>query len=361
MMTKEDLIEEINENYKEIEAILQVVPQGYANHLRPTLETCVKLFWLLKYDKEFIWINDKKQEEFNLNEAIKDTRFSKFFSPLIISDMHSIRLLGNDRTHAESKRLNAGELNELFERLKRIIKEMEKVLGCPIIKSSTINEPNLQPLNETSSNQSNETNALLNKTVKHWVYGKGKIIKIVGDRMIVQFAQKQEEYGMESLKNGFLKVVDINKTAVEAKTRTYAPNIQEVKKAVGLIDVVESDEENVKSISKFNAIRLFKNGGLNILSKNCTFASKNSMSYLYWANPKIDLLENDWWLILNDNINGKLHLFMIPRNSLQVEMIKVRSDKPHLIDLQILFNDDRFTDTRSNIQFSKWHVKTLTY
>lgn len=346
MITKEDLIEEINENYKEIESILQVVPQGFANHLRPTLEACVKLFWLIKYDEEFIGVNN----QFNLNEAIKDERFSKFFSPFIISDMHSIRLLGNGRTHVESKRLNASELNELFERLKRIIKEMEKVLGCSIIKflQEETTTPNLD-------------NPLLNKIVKHWIYGEGKIIKITGERMTVQFAKKQEEYGQESLKNGFLKLVDTQKTKVEPITpRTYSPNILEVKQAL-TPTFISPNEISSKSISKFDSIRRFKNSGLNISSKNCTFASKNSMSYLYWANPKTDLLENDWWLILNDNINYKLHIFKIPANSLDVDMIKVRADKPYLIDLQILFDDDHFTDSRSNIQFAKWYIKTLSY
>ena len=132
MPTKEELIAVINNKYKSIETVLQNIPEGCEDSLRPTLEACVKLFWKVKYDKEPIWTNGYK-EEFNLNEAIKSEKFSSFFSPLMISDMHTIRLLGNKTIHSDSKKLTASELRELFERLGKIIKEMERVLGFPII------------------------------------------------------------------------------------------------------------------------------------------------------------------------------------------------------------------------------------
>ena len=328
--------------------------------MRPTLEACVKLFWLVKYNKEPVWINNNGREEFILQKAIDNEKFSEFFSPFIISDMHSIRVLGNKTVHPDTQRLNANEINELVNRLRRIIGEIEKVLGFSIIQEEP-ESSNTQTSIETKTVVSAPIDPLLNKTVKHWIYGEGKIIKVVGDRMTVQFAKKQEEYSKESLRNKFLKLVDTKNPKVELSTpRTYAPNIHTVKQVVKPA-VTDDNKISVKSISKFNAIRLFKNSGLNILSKNCTFASKNSMSYLYWANPKTDLLEDDWWLILNDNINYKLHAFKIPANSLDVDMIKVRADKPYLIDLQLLFDDDHFTDTRSNIQFVKWYIKTLNY
>ena len=364
MMTKEDLIQYINNKYQRMEKLLKDVAEDCEDSLRPMLEACVKLFWLVKYDKEPVWVNNGR-EEFNLQKAIDSEKFSSFFSPFIISDMHSIRLLGNKTVHPNAQRLSASEISELVERLRRIIRETEKVLGCSIIK--LIQEEAIKPIPkktiEIMGEVSTPTNPLLNKTVKHWIYGEGKIIKIVGDRMTVQFAKRQEEYGQESLKNGFLKLVDTQKPKVApSNPRTYAPNIPEIKQVIKPTSVItECNESPIKSISKFDAIRLFKNSGLNILSRNCTFASKNSMSYLYWANPKTDLLEDDWWLILNDNINYKIHIFKISANSLDVDMIKVRADKPYLIDLQILFDDDRFTDTRSNIQFAKWYIKTLTY
>lgn len=350
MMTSKDLLlKRINDKYQTVEQVLQSVPKASADSLRSILEACVKLVCLIKFEK------DPNKRGFSLSSEINGAEFAKLFSPLTISDMNAIKDLGNESLHNNIDKgniegLSASELIELFERLKKIIRETEKILGFSIIK--LFQEEKTTPKPE---------NPLLNKMVKHWIYGEGKIIKVVDGRMTVQFAKKQEEYGQESLKNGFLKLVDTQKTKVEPTTpRTYAPNIPEVKQALNTT-VITPNEIHSKSISKFDAIRRFKNSGLNILSKNCTFASKNSMSYLYWANPKTDLLENDWWLILNDNINYKLHIFKIPANSLDVDMIKVRADKPYLIDLQILFDDEHFTDTRSNIQFAKWYIKTLSY
>ena len=363
-ITKEQLIDNINTNYQQIERILQVVPAGCANNLRPILEACVKLFWLIKYDKDPVWINSRGKEEFILHEAIKDERFSKYFSPLLISDMHTIRSLGNNNTHNTATNLTASEVNELFDRLKKIITEIEKILGFPIIQlvQTKVDLSPTTPQSMETIKHDTPIHPLLHKNVKHWVYGEGKIIKIVGDRMIVQFSKKQEEFGQDSFKNGFLKLTDSQKSKIESTTpRTYAPNTPEIKQVIKPTVITDYNETAIKSIGKFDAIRLFKNNGLNILSRNCTFASKNSMSYLYWANPKTDLLEDEWWLILNDNINYKLHIFKIPANSLDINMIKVRADKPYLIDLQILFDDDDFTDTRSNIQFAKWYIKTLSY
>ena len=81
MYTKEELIKIINKKYQSIETILQTIPEGGEDSLRPTLEACVKLFWKAKYDKDFIWVSNGK-EEFNLNEAIKNEKFSllKIFS-----------------------------------------------------------------------------------------------------------------------------------------------------------------------------------------------------------------------------------------------------------------------------------------
>jgi hypothetical protein len=113
---------------------------------------------------------------------------------------------------------------------------MEKILGFLIIPAIQKEVPKhdivaQNPIATVEVEPS--TNPLLNKTVKHWIYGEGKIIKIVGDRMTVQFAKKQEEYGQESLKNGFLKLVDTQKPKIAPSTpRTYAPNIPEIKQVV---------------------------------------------------------------------------------------------------------------------------------
>ena len=103
-------------------------------------------------------------------------------------------------------------------------------------------------------------------------------------------------------------------------------------------------------MDKTAAIRLLRRNG-HKLNENITYAARNGGVDIYWANPEIDFLSNDWSLILDDTHNRTLYLFDIPANSIAPTNLKYRSDKPNLIDLQIEYCDDNFTDTRSNMRF----------
>ena len=113
-------------------------------------------------------------------------------------------------------------------------------------------------------------------------------------------------------------------------------------------------------MTKSKAVSLFRNEGLSFNSI-VTFASKNKSTRNYWANPSFDLLNENWNLILNDNINKKLHLFYIPKNSITPSQFVCRADNSNVIDLQILGDDVFFTDTRSKFSFSKYLKKTISY
>lgn len=115
-----------------------------------------------------------------------------------------------------------------------------------------------------------------------------------------------------------------------------------------------------KSMTKGRAIRLILNEGYHIAS-NVTFASKNRGSYNYWANPETSLLKSDWSLILNDWISKKLYLFTIPANSIKLFELTTRSDKQYLIDLQIMYEDETFTDNRSGYSFVKFKTGEFSY
>ena len=99
---------------------------------------------------------------------------------------------------------------------------------------------------------------------------------------------------------------------------------------------------------------------LKLKFKTFTFASKNSVTNCYWANPNIGMLNNTWDLVLNDNIHYKWYYFQIPANSIKLNQL-VLSDKKYLIDLQIRYNDSSFTDTRSGISLVKWLKKKGQY
>ena len=114
------------------------------------------------------------------------------------------------------------------------------------------------------------------------------------------------------------------------------------------------EQKMTKSLAK----RLLSADGHTIYN-TVTFATKNKSSYVYWANPPIEYLYKDWNLILNDPIGKKLHLFYIPKNSIDTEYIVTRADKTNLIDLQIMFDDPTWTDNRSRIK--KFYITTISY
>ncbi len=114
-------------------------------------------------------------------------------------------------------------------------------------------------------------------------------------------------------------------------------------------------------MNKTEAIRLFRQQGYTDLNNsNTTFASQNSGINRYWANPKIRLLNNEWWLILNDIDNRQLSLFRVPANTI-TNCVKMRGDKPKFVDIQIIYDDNDFTDSRSRIQFAQWLEHSFAY
>lgn len=99
------------------------------------------------------------------------------------------------------------------------------------------------------------------------------------------------------------------------------------------------------------------------LKRNDTisFASKNKTTNVYWSNPLFEYLDDEWYLILHDNINKKLFLFHIPAGSISNKALAARADSNGKIDLQIMYGDPTFTDTRSGYSFLKFYKKSIDY
>jgi len=118
--------------------------------------------------------------------------------------------------------------------------------------------------------------------------------------------------------------------------------------------------DDTSEMTKSKAVALFKRGGY-IIGSNVTFASKNKSAETYWANPKFEILRNNWYLILNDSVHHNLFLFFIPAKTLSESNLLERSDKKEVADIQIDYNDSKFTDKRSKIQFIQFLKHTVQY
>ncbi len=211
-MDKLDLIDSIKKNYKAVQAMKIENAQAFAVNIRSSLEFAVKLFWKEKLGKIPVWINYGR-EEFNLNEAINNSNFSKHFERWTITYMHLIRQDCNDIIHGK-KELTIGTAKELIENLEKCIKAIEKLLDCPIITS--IQEEVIPPSRPVSTPVVEKKPR---EKVKHSRFGEGEIISIKGDIIKVVFGVTIKEFPYpSSMNNGTLTPIQnpITQTAVSA-------------------------------------------------------------------------------------------------------------------------------------------------
>lgn len=129
--------------------------------------------------------------------------------------------------------------------------------------------------------------------------------------------------------------------------------------------------EKIDKCGRSPAIRFFSQMGYDINHNNCNYASKNTTTNLYWANPLTNRLKEDWYLILDDYKKRKLYLFYIPCNTFKaipsyvlgdgITELKLKGENYDFLDLQINYGDPNFTDTRSHVKFNKFLVTSTVY
>lgn len=135
----------------------------------------------------------------------------------------------------------------------------------------------------------------------------------------------------------------------------------------------ENEEKPARMVEKPNPVnvereRITKRIALNLFRKkgyefddNVTFASKNKTGNYYWANISFEVLQNKWYLILNDWGKCELHLFEIKARKLKMQDLASRAGDAEKFELQIAYNDPMFTDTRSKVSFKQFCVAHITY
>ncbi|MBR1884812.1 MAG: GIY-YIG nuclease family protein [Schwartzia sp.] len=112
--------------------------------------------------------------------------------------------------------------------------------------------------------------------------------------------------------------------------------------------------------TKKTAISFLEEKGVPIGQK-ATYAVKKEEKNEFWVNPNKELLQQEWWLILNNTASMELIVLKIPRNSLVLEKdgLQLRTDRPELIDLHI--HTDTLKDRRSGVDFAPFVIKRIKY
>jgi hypothetical protein len=96
---------------------------------------------------------------------------------------------------------------------------------------------------------------------------------------------------------------------------------------------------------------------LNNLNTNWSNINRNGI----WSmEPNLERKEKKLFLLLNNNISMKLHVFEIPANNVIYEKLYVRNDRSVF---RLLFNvdDHNFIETLKHINFNKFHKASINY
>ena len=115
--------------------------------------------------------------------------------------------------------------------------------------------------------------------------------------------------------------------------------------------------------AKSEALNFLKDQQIHV-GKNATYAVKSEEKDEFWLNPQLKLLNEEWWIVLNNNQTMELVTMKIPGKTFSVQSdekpgLLVRKDKPDLIDLNI--NTATFIDRKSGISFREYIVNRVSY
>lgn len=187
-----------------------------------------------------------------------------------------------------------------------------------------------------------------------------KLIVDIDESLLKNTEEVLDEMGLDigtAIKVMFKRIVREGNPSFLFNNKSVKTPIDNNGQQEEIMPEVKTDEP-IK-MTKNKAIALFRNKGITF-NGNVTFASKNKTAYNYWANPSFEVLDNDWFLILNDWMRREIYLFKIPAKTYRYNQLVSRADKSQ-IDLQIMYEDNSFTDTRSKISFAKYLKDKISY
>ena len=93
-----------------------------------------------------------------------------------------------------------------------------------------------------------------------------------------------------------------------------------------------------------------------------THAKLNKDGRRYWANPNVNVIENNWCLVLNNMDAKKLYIFKIPANTFKPKQLKTRiHGKAEELDVEIVKQGDMFVCLGSKVNYTTWYVEELDY
>ncbi len=112
--------------------------------------------------------------------------------------------------------------------------------------------------------------------------------------------------------------------------------------------------------NKNKIIAFLRDNGFPLVGQTITKAHVIVKNNYYWANPLMSVVDHDWSLILDDQINKIFYIFEVPEHSMSVDQFKIRNDVPKL-EIEIEWNNRDFLELCRGIKFADYKVGEISY
>lgn len=126
--------------------------------------------------------------------------------------------------------------------------------------------------------------------------------------------------------------------------------------------VKNSSKEQIEIREKKEAFQFLADHGITVI-KNSNYSKRQENRPVFWINPHPNSIDEDWDLVLNDQIECQLVYMHIPAGSLVMKAEGKRGlvmrHKPDRIDLSI--SSETYIDQRSKCDFSCYIIKKIKY
>ena len=198
------------------------------------------------------------------------------------------------------------------------------------------------------------------QTVKEFVYQKIEYIKSVE---LIK-SEITPELALHLLKNYFAEKYDAAafEQAIAGLDLIIAPSMATSKTSMpSTLPQMSNSQKGKHRVSRLEAYRICAENGVQYDINDSNYANRFIGRDTYNIDPPVKRLLENWWMLLADTMNKKLHVFNIRANELTKEKIKFRENGPQTFLLRIKCDDESFEDVNSRIKFKSWLVRTIDF
>ena len=129
--------------------------------------------------------------------------------------------------------------------------------------------------------------------------------------------------------------------------------------------VPTNPESKIEMRSKSETLKFIKDNNFDFGDAYVSYAKKQDKRDLYWNNASSKETKNDWYLVLNNQIDHEIIVLYLPKGSFETSLtpqtgkITIRKDRQNYLDINI--DSNTLIEKRSKINFSRFIVKKINY